>query len=371
MNLPAHVDLVRLLLDPRQANRGSGSVAVDRFTSPTRFAAERAELFARVPSVVALAHEVDEPGSCVVVDVAGVSCILVRGLDGVVRAFKNACRHRGTELVERGCHKKAFVCRYHAWTYDLAGRLSHVPHASAFDGREAGRDLVPVSVAVRHGFVFAALAPFDVDVHVEPVAADLEAFGAARSTVYRESTREVAANWKLLVDAFLDGYHIRVLHKDSVGRFFVDALFAAERAGPHVRAATARKALLDVAADEVERRDVRELATPSYLVFPSTILIMHPDYTSVLRIVPVAVDRTRFCHTMLVPRAPSTDAERAHFDDSFALIDGGVFAREDLAIVEAIQRGLATGANDDVLFGDLEHPSLWFHRTVESTILRS
>jgi glycine betaine catabolism A len=374
MNLPVHVDLVRLLIEQRttpRAKRGVGVLPAHCFTSPARFAAERAHLFARTPSVVALVHHVRDPGAVLAVDVAGVSCVLVRGNDGVLRGFLNACRHRGTELVARECNsqvKKTLVCRYHAWTYDLTGRLAHVPHASGFEGCEAGRDLVPVHVAERFGFVFAALQPFDIDAHLAAIAADLDAFGAAQSFVHRESTREVAANWKLIVDAFLDGYHIRVLHKNSVGRFFVDGLVEAERAGPHVRAATARNALLDVDANDLAQHDVRTLATPSYLVFPCTILIVHPDYLSVMRIVPIAPDRTRFCHTMLVPHAPTTDAERARFDDSFALIDEGVFAREDLAVVEAIQRGLATGANEDVLYGDLEHASLWFHQAIDDVL---
>jgi hypothetical protein len=67
---------------------------------------------------------------------------------------------------------------------------------------------------------------------------------------------------------------------------------------------------------------------------------------------------------MLTPEPPSTDAARAHYQKSFDLIDGGVFASEDLAMVEAMQRGLASGANPTQLFGDQEFPCLWFHRAL-------
>jgi phenylpropionate dioxygenase-like ring-hydroxylating dioxygenase large terminal subunit len=368
MDLPAHVDLVKLLRAPRpQGVRGVGAVDTSRFLSPERFARERTRLFAKHGTVVGLERDLAEPGAYFACDVAGVSCIVVRGSDGVVRGFRNACRHRGTELVDVGscepgdaCKRNAFACRYHAWTYDSCGRLAHVPHRDSFAGLEAGRDLSAIHVAVAHGFIFAALEAFDVDALTAPIAADLAHFAGESRVVHAKSTREVNANWKLIVDAFIDGYHIRVLHRDSVGRFFADAEIAVERAGLHVRAATKR-----AAPDQIEG-PAREAATPSYLVFPSTILIFHPDYTSMMRIVPLAVDRTRFHHVMYT----TGTGDRAHFDKNFDLIDGGVFAKEDLVVVEQIQRGLSTGANQDVLYGDLEHPSLWFHEAVDAAIAR-
>jgi len=96
--------------------------------------------------------------------------------------------------------------------------------------------------------------------------------------------------------------------------------------------------------------------------------VLHPDYTSVLTATPLAPDRTRFVHTMIVPQAPRTDAEREHWEKSFALVDGGVFTAEDLAIVEAMQRGIATGANETLLVGDLEHAVLWFHESVDARL---
>ena len=79
--------------------------------------------------------------------------LLVRDPAGTLRAFANACRHRGTRLVDKPCATKAFVCPYHGWTYDLDGALLHVPHADAFAGAEVGRDLIelPVERAPRPG----------------------------------------------------------------------------------------------------------------------------------------------------------------------------------------------------------------------------
>jgi len=370
VNHPAHLRLVRQLLDQdgaRSRDVAVGEVSSDRYTSHDRFLRERAMIFSRTPLVVATEAEVGQPGSCLPVEVAGVSLLLVRGQDGSLNAFRNACRHRSTELVsgDAPCVKKAIVCRYHGWTYDLAGRLTHVPHEPAFDGKPSERGgLVKAHVVVRHGLVWASLSPFEIEAHLGGIDEELAALAGSGLTLYRRSTRVVQANWKLIIDAFLDGYHIRHLHKETVYRFFLDARFQAERAGCHIRAVTARRALQEV-GPPVGGADLRNVVTPSYLVFPHTTLVLHPDYTSVLTATPLAADSTRFVHWMLLERQPTSDAERDHYTKSFELIDEGVFGREDLAVAEAMQRGLTTGANPSILFGALEYPALWFHQTVD------
>ncbi len=373
MNLPAHVEMVRRILVADGAPPGSsvGEIPAERYTSEARFAAERRSMLARVPSPVAIESELAEPGSCLTVDFAGVSLLVVRGDDGRVRAFRNACRHRSTRLLtaDAPCRKKAFVCPYHGWSYDLRGQLLHVPHERSFRGAvDSRRTLVEAHAEVRHGLVWVALAPFDLAALLAPIDADLAALDVAGCMLYRRSSREVRGNWKLIVEAFLDGYHIRHLHRDSIYRFFLDTKFAVERAGDHIRALSARRTLLDVRDASWETAALRDVATPSYLVFPNTVLILHPDYVSILRAEPLAAGRTQFVHSMLIPDAPRTEASDAHWAKSFALIDEGVFLREDLAAVEAMQSGIESGANPTLLFGDMEYASLWFHESIERAI---
>jgi glycine betaine catabolism A len=158
-----------------------------------------------------------------------------------------------------------------------------------------------------------------------------------------------------VIEAFLDGYHIRVLHRDSIYPFFLDAASIAEPVGPHIRAVTARRAL----NDDV---DPRQRVTPSYLVFPATVIIEHPDFVSVIVVQPLAPDLTDWEHTMLVPRSHADDKD--HWDRSWALIDDTVFQREDLWVCEQIQRSLAAGTTNELLFGSLERPVLWFHEAL-------
>jgi phenylpropionate dioxygenase-like ring-hydroxylating dioxygenase large terminal subunit len=346
------------------------TLSTSRYVSLERFEAEQRAIFSRVPLLLFHESELAEAGACLTADVGGAPLLFTRGDDGVVRAFKNACRHRGTRLLDAPapCKKKLLVCPYHSWTYDLRGKRTHAPHAEAFGGLERARDaLVEARIETRHGFVW--LVPSSsVAEHLGDIDADLGALGFSDARFYRRATHDVRGNWKLIVDAFLDGYHIKHLHKDTVYRFFIDGAAEAERVGRHIRAVTARRALRDVADDQISSEKLRQFVTPSHVVFPNVVLVFHPDYTSVLRLEPLAADLTRFHHTMLVPEPPKTPAEEEHWSKSFDLVHGGVFVREDLAIVEAMQKGIAAGADDALLFGDLEKAAVWFHRTVDDAL---
>jgi phenylpropionate dioxygenase-like ring-hydroxylating dioxygenase large terminal subunit len=344
-----------------------GEVPAARYSSRDWFDRERATLFARLPQVVAAESDLAEIGATLATEIASVPVIVARGSGDALGCFRNACRHRSTALVPAGelCKKKAFVCPYHGWTYDLSGALVHVPHESTFHGRcEGRRALAPAFAAARHGLVFAGLDRFDLDAHVGMLDRDIEALGVSDWVTYRRSTHDVAANWKLIIDAFLDGYHVRHLHRDTLYRFFLDACFASEPVGPHIRSVVARRPLLESSGELPSGSSLRELVTISYLVFPNTILIAHSDYLNVLTCFPVAPNRTKFEHRLLIPSLPTTAEEESHWQRSFDLIDGQVFAREDLWVAEQAQRGIESGANDRLLFGTLERGALWFHESV-------
>jgi len=321
---------------------------------------ERAALFGGPRIVTASASlavneslPVDRPGRG-----AG-AAIITRGLDGVVRAFANACRHRGTRLIDAPCSAKALVCPYHAWTYDLTGALIHVPHAEAFPGLEPShRGLVPLPVAERHGLVWLGAG---VDGYLGEIGEDLAAIGLDRHVLWKRARTERRCNWKLVVEAFLDGYHIRTLHRDTIYRFFLDAASVADPAGPHIRAISGRRTLHEAPAD-LSGADPRQYATPSLLLFPSTIVIEHPDYVSIMTMTPLAADRTEWDHMMLIPAARAGEAE--HWDRSWTLIEDGVFQREDLWVCEQAQRGIDGGATDELVFGALEYAVRFFHDAI-------
>jgi glycine betaine catabolism A len=329
---------------------------------------ERAALF-RGPRIVAASASLGV-GACEPIDRADAAgAIVARGPDGALRAFANSCRHRGTRLVDAPCTARALVCPYHAWTYDLTGALIHVPHAAAFPGLDpARRGLVPRQAIERHGLVWlggAADAEPDVDGYLGELGPDLAALALDRHVVWRRARATRRCNWKLVIEAFLDGYHIRVLHRDTIYRFFLDAAASAEAAGPHVRAVTGRRALQGAPRD-LSGADLRQLVTPSLLLFPSTVIIEHPDFVSILTVAPRAPDLTDWDHMMLVPAERAGEAE--HWTRSWDLIEEGVFQREDLWVCEQAQRGLDAGATDELLFGGLEQAARWFHGAIDAAL---
>ncbi|HEX8794121.1 MAG TPA: SRPBCC family protein [Polyangiaceae bacterium] len=371
---PRIVELVRASVDAARAGRaqrmdGEGTVPAAHYVDPARTQAEVDGLFARLPIPLACSAELADPGTTIVRELGGVSLLLVRGLDGVARGFRNACRHRGTRLVREDCRTKAFVCPYHAWTYDLDGRLRHLPCADAFPSLDFSRHgLAPIHVEERHGLVWASLSGATGEVRAWLGALDDELASLSLDThvVTRRVAREQEGNWKLLMEAFLEGYHVRILHKTTVGPFFVDQASIAQREGVHVRHASPRRAAVE--ASDPSTLPLRELATFGYSLFPCTVLIAHPDWISHIVVQPRGPSRFLWCHSQLVPTGIASPEAEAHLRRSFDLIEGAVFQKEDLFVIGEMQAGLASEANTELTFGRLESAILWFHEAVDAAI---
>ena len=344
-----------------------------RYTERSWYERELRQLFRKRPLVVAHSSEVPAVGSCLTVDEAGIGAILVRAKDGRVRAFLNACRHRGTRLVDkRKCHLTGVVCPYHKWSYDLTGQLTGLPHRKSFSSLEAARRrLVELPVAERHGLIWLLADPhatLALDAYLGNIDEELSALGLGEHVLYQQFESEHAANWKLVVDAFLEAYHIRGLHKDTLARFFCDSQTAVDQVGPHLRAVTGRRRIVEGLDLPAELWPVREMVTPSYVIFPNTVLIAHPDFISVVTLFPLAPGKLKWVHRMLIPTAPADDAAKRHWERSAQLIEKTVFQDEDIRVAELIQRGLQTGADEELVFGQLEFAVPWFHRTLEAAM---
>jgi phenylpropionate dioxygenase-like ring-hydroxylating dioxygenase large terminal subunit len=187
------------------------------YSDPEFFELEKERVFAPAWQVVCHLSDIAQPGDWHTFDYLGESVIVTRGKDGEVRAFTNVCRHRGSRLVDgaSGCAKK-LVCPYHAWTYELDGRLTGVPASATYPGLDKARHgLAPVSMEVWRGFVFvrlkdegpsvaAMMAPYEA--MIEPYRfEELKALG-------RVTLRPRAVNWKNVGDNYSDGLHIPIAH---------------------------------------------------------------------------------------------------------------------------------------------------------------
>ena len=172
----------------------------------------------------------------------------------------------------------------------------------------------------------------------------------------------------MIVDAFLESYHIRVLHKDTIWPYFTDGITAAQRFGPHISSLVARRGAVDwaKAREPVPQTQdtLRRLATPSHVIFPNTITIFHPDYLSLITLYPVGPERLRWSHRMLVPASKMTPDWTPHWEKTFALIEQGVFQKEDIHCAVQIQAGMRTGANQFLRAGRIEQALGWYHDSV-------
>lgn len=362
----------------REQGEEAGTVPTSHYADPVHWQREQATLFAQWPVVAA--HSAELPiGSALPFDALGVPIVITRAADGRARAFFNVCRHRGMALVSgsdaepakaKSC--KALVCPYHAWTYELDGRLRHRLHAQTFDGIDpATLNLVELPCDEVAGLIFVKRTPgpaFSAAAFLQGLDAHLHWMGLPQMTVFRKVDRVYAANWKLTVDAFLEGYHIRVLHRDTIYPFFADAYTVNLHAGPHQDALVLRRAAFDDFAPPRDRQALCRLATPTQLLFPNTFLIWHPDYVSLIGMFSPAVDQVRWVHTMLIPPDCTGEDWTDHWEKTFQLIEQTVFQKEDIATAVATQRGLASGANTHMHLGRLEHEVLRFHRGIDDVL---
>jgi glycine betaine catabolism A len=351
---------------------GEGAVAVDRYASQAQLDAERRVLFREWPLAIARESDVAEAGSFVTHDDTGTPILVTRDDDGRVHAMLNVCRHRGARLVDQEAGQaKAFACPYHAWTYDLRGRLGTVPLARCFPTlvREESA-LVPLACELRHGFVWVipSATPREIDIAASlgPFDDELTSFDLKQHVVFERSRRIGKANWKLVMDAFLEGYHVKTLHQRTLARFFTqDVIFDSH--GSHIRSVGARRNFLDATSQPPDQWDVRACATVFYNVFPNSVLVFHPQAVSHIALYPRATDEVVFVHTMLVPRSPRDDEERSAFQKTWELIDAKVFADEDLAIAESIQSGISSAAGTFRL-GTIEAPIATFHAAIDAAL---
>jgi len=294
---------------------------------------------------------------------AGTPIVAARGNDGRVRAFVNVCRHRGMQVAAGSGNAKVFVCGYHGWAYGLDGGLSHVPHEHGFPGLDKScHGLVPLAVTERDGIVY---------VNQDRSANDADPGGlppllSDDQKLLSTNERDTDANWKIVLEGFIEGYHIKATHPESFLPYGFDNLNVVELFGRNSRVTYPFKRIeKQRPLPPAERRAVGYV-TYVYQLFPNVLFTVLSSHCQLVVLEPLDVAKTRVITYMLTNGGGDAHAvAEAKRDAGFV---GSTGAAEDRAVVAAIQRGIGSGANDYFTFGRFESAIVHFHRELDSAL---
>jgi Rieske 2Fe-2S family protein len=306
------------------------------YTDPEIFAAEQAAIFEAMWFCAVRSGELEKPGDFKTVPVGRENVLVARGRDGVLRAFLNVCRHRGARLCvdESGSVKRAFQCMYHAWTYGLDGKLIAAPNLTSMpdiDRVEYG--LKPVHLHEWLGYAWLCLADEPPSFEDSVIGAATERLGSPTSidnyqvdqlSVGKRIRYEVKANWKLIIENFMECYHCATIHPELTevlpefadgyaAQYYVGhgAEFGSEISGFTVDGRTGFDRL-DTVAEEQDRRYY------AITVKPQVFINLVPDHVILHRMFPVAEDLTIVeCDWLYSPSVVASGKDVSHSVELF------------------------------------------------------
>lgn len=321
---------------------------------------DRRAVFARTWQLVAYREQLSEPGDHVVEDIAGTPVLVLRGRDGALRAFPNVCRHRAGPLANcsgKGMHN--IRCKYHGWLYDQEGRLIGAPEMQDAEGFSTGDVRLPVlRVREWQGLVFVALSDDvpDFDKVYGGVARRIAPLDLATMRYTRRDIFDVACNWKVYVDNFLEGYHLPLVHP-GLSRLLDYRAYDTELSLWYsMQHSPLRNA--DAVYGDGEAL--------YFFVFPNVMLNVMPGRLQSNRILPLGPDRCRVEFDYFYQQDPEATAR---IDEDRAFSDA--VQHEDMAICEAVQKGLASGFYEAGRLSPRRESGVWhFHELLREAYVR-
>ena len=373
---------------------GTAPVPVEPYVSDEHHALERELIFRRAWINVGRVDEIPNAGDYFVRDIAicSVSVLVIRGRDGVVRAFHNVCSHRGNLLAldERGSCPGSLYCHFHNWIYSDTGELIRVPdEENFFDLDKGALGLTPVTMDIWEGFVFVNLAPEPAETlraYLGGVADQLDGCPFHEMALMQTYKVDERANWKVALDAQNEIYHLPFQHRRIVGESFVmndrghcrfqdvnlynrHSVWSCEN--NRSRTLTPLESLVFA-----EENGVRAVRIPQmigefdfFVIFPNLVLLLFEvgNATSYIsyNFWPLAVNRTVWEIRMHF-REPRGMRERLQQEYFKCIIRDAL--QEDAFAHENIHAGLASGAKSHVILQDEEAPIRYFHKVLEDHV---
>jgi phenylpropionate dioxygenase-like ring-hydroxylating dioxygenase large terminal subunit len=314
------------------------------YLDPALFAREASHIFRRTWHYAGLSEQITQPGDFFTCTVDNVPLLITRNEAGDIQAFVNVCRHRGSELVLQECGKRrTFQCHYHAWTYNLDGTLRAAPGMKYEEGFDPGQfSLHRVQVETWGPFIFTTLAQDAPPLkHILGELPDLLLATGVQLTGLKRRVRqtyEVQANWKIVVDNYLECYHCPTAHPgfsaliDTNNYTVTEYEYFSTQGGP-------QKA--NAHPDKTSKCNKHGVVTDGFFAYlwPNFTLNLYPGpgNLSLNLFLPLAVDKTLAIFDYLFADEVSLD-DQEQFSQFIDQVQ-----REDIVLCESVQRGLRSG----------------------------
>lgn len=377
MRRDRQLELIRRLL--KYSEQGTTAYAPETYRNelaayadPARFARERDVFFRQRPLVFGLSGRLAEPGDFATETIDGNPLLVTRGNDGVVRAFLNVCRHRGAPVAD-GCGKaKMFACPYHAWTYNLDGSLKGIPDARSFDGLDKGDlGLTEVPALEKDGMIWVGPLDRTTPMPDNPMGSMSEEFaewGFGDYHYFGNYRMVQPMNWKLIIDTFLEVYHIGVLHKETIAPYLETNRSTFDTYGDHHRMVVPRNTFRRLADQSEDERDLITHAAVVYGFFPTSLTVIQGAANFELwRVWP---DKGRPGWSVVdlsvyVPEKPTTDKARDFWQKNMDLAIRTVES-EDFELGRIIQQNAESGTQDHTVYGRNEPAMSHYHASIRS-----
>jgi phenylpropionate dioxygenase-like ring-hydroxylating dioxygenase large terminal subunit len=325
------------------------------YTDRGFFEAERRHLFAKTWHVVCHVNDVPGAGDYLTLDILGEKFLSLRGSDGVVRSFHNVCRHRASRLADgdSGNCGHRLVCPYHAWSYDLEGRLKSIPPWQNFDELDKSHyGLVPLEQEIWRGFVFvrAAKGLPSVAEMMSPYEDEIEPHGFENLMPQgRVTLRRRTVNWKNVADNYGDGLHIPVAHPGLTRLFgstyaldakpWVDKMDA--RVGERPSSNWAERGYQGLLHHFDHLKEDRRRVWSYYRLWPNIAFDVYPDQVDFMQFVPISPTETLIREIAYVRPDARREVRAARYLNW--RINRQVNA-EDTVLIARVQAGMESGS---------------------------
>lgn len=344
---------------------------VAAYLDPDRFRREFDAIFFNHPQALLLSIEIPEPGDYVARTVMTKPIVAIRGKDGKARVFLNVCRHRGAKVCPDGKgNQPRFVCPYHSWSYDTAGKLIGVSGKNKFGATNSAElGLTELPSSEKAGVIWAILTPgqsldIDIDEWLSDMRGELEKLEL--DGWYIVDQRAVPGpGWKVTMDGYLEAYHHDTVHANTLAKHTIGNLLVHDVYGHHQLLTMGRRNLGELGELPESQWEAEGYIRQIHCIFPNFQLSgIRGGHCLVSQILPGETpDESVTIQTILAARKPETPEEIAD-SQAFSALAWKAVAEEDYPIGFGIQAGLKSGANDHFLIGRNEPGIQHYHRTV-------